>query len=31
MTYFASEGKERAPKIPPWDEFLLKAQEYRIL
>jgi len=31
MTYFASEGQERAPGIPPWDEFVVKAQEYGIL
>ena len=31
IAYFASEGQERAPGVPPWDEFLLKAQEYGIL
>jgi hypothetical protein len=31
MAYFTSEGQERAAGIPPWDEFVVKAQEYGIL
>jgi len=29
--YFASEGEQRAPGLPPWDEFVQKAREYGIL
>lgn len=31
ITYFANEGRERAPGFPPWNEFLLRAKEYGLL
>jgi len=29
-TYFSSKGVERAAGFPPWNEFLLRAKEYRL-
>lgn len=31
LAYFASEGQERASILPPWGEFVLRAQEYGML
>lgn len=28
IAYFASEGRERPPSFPTWDEFVLRAKEY---